>query len=98
MKRDAAIAEITHRAEALKARGAAAAFLYGSTARDEAGPASDLDLFIDIAPNRKFSLLDLAGIQRFLQEELRMRVDVTTRGSLHSRLRADIEREALRVF
>ena len=98
MRRDTAIAEIAHRADALKARGAAAAFLFGSTVRDEAGPESDVDIFIDIVPNRKFSLIDLASIHRFLQQELRTTVDVTTRGSLHPMLRADIEREALRVF
>ena len=98
MKRDSAIAEIANRATALKARGAAAAFLFGSTLRDEADDKSDLDLFIDIAPDRKFSLIDLAGIQRFLQNELHTTVDVTTRGSLHPKLRSDIERQALRVY
>jgi uncharacterized protein len=98
MDRDVAIAEIAQFSDALKARGAAAAYLFGSTARDEAKPDSDLDIFIDPAPNRKFSLIDLAGIQNFLQGELNRPVDVTTRNSLHPRLKAEIEREALRVF
>ena len=98
MKRDLAIAEIANRTTDLKARGAVAAFLFGSTMRDEADDKSDLDLFIDVMPDRKFSLVDLAGIQRFLQDELRTAVDVTTRGSLHPKLRAEIEREALRIY
>jgi uncharacterized protein len=98
MRREVVIAEIARRAEALRTRGAASAYLFGSIARGEAGPSSDLDLFIDIAPGRKFSLLDLAGIQRYLQDELKVPVDITTRGSLHPRLREQIEREARRIF
>jgi uncharacterized protein len=98
MIRAEALSEIASRADALKARGAASAFLFGSTARGDATPDSDIDLFIDLVPGRKFSLVDLAGIQRFLEGELKVPVDVTTRGSLHPLLRADIEREAVRAF
>jgi uncharacterized protein len=98
MTRDHALAEIARRAEALKARGAAAAYLFGSTARDEATSGSDLDLFIDVVPDRKFSLIDLSGIELFLTDELGIEVDVTTRDSLHPRLKAAIEREAVRAF
>ncbi len=78
--------------------GATALYLYGSTARDEAQAASDLDLFIDYDPGARFSLLDLVGIKQFLEEELAMDVDITTRNSLHPMLRADIEQSAIRVF
>jgi uncharacterized protein len=98
MNRDAAIAEISARADALKARGVAAAYLFGSTARGEERPDSDLDVFVDIQPGAKFSLLDLAGVHRILNEEIGRKVDVMTRESLHPKLRAEIEREAVRVF
>ncbi len=98
MNRDIAIAAIAARADALRARGAASAYLFGSTIRDEARPDSDLDIFIDVIPNRKFSLLDLVGLQQFLEDELRVPVDLTTRDSLHPKLRSDIEREAVRAF
>lgn len=78
--------------------GATALFVFGSTARDEAKPTSDLDLFIDHDPDQKFSLIELIGIQQFLEQELSIAVDLTTRNSLHPMLRADIERSALRVF
>ena len=97
MRRLDAIEMLGRHAEALKALGASAAYLFGSTARDCAGPASDIDLFIDIAPGRKFSLIDLAGIKLYLEDELLAKVDVVTRESLHPLIRAEIEREALRV-
>ena len=78
--------------------GATALYLYGSTARDEAQAASDLDLFIDYDPKTRFSLLDLVGIKQFLEEELAIDIDITTRNSLHPMLRADIEQSAIRVF
>ncbi|MGL5116201.1 MAG: nucleotidyltransferase family protein [Beijerinckiaceae bacterium] len=98
MNRDVAIAGIAAQAEALKARGVAAAYLFGSTARGEARPDSDLDVFVDITPGAKFSLLDLAGVYRILNEEIGRKVDVMTRESLHPKLRAEIEQEAVRVF
>jgi predicted nucleotidyltransferase len=73
-------------------------YLFGSAARDEARADSDLDLFIDYDPRKKFSLVDLVGIKHFLKDSLGVAVDVTTRDSLHSMLRQDIEKSALRVF
>ena len=98
MTRDQATFELARRADALRARGAEAAFLFGSTARDEAGGSSDLDLFIDVAPGRKFSLIDLAGMHAFLVEELGIEIDLTTRKGLHPKLRDQIESEAVRIF
>lgn len=86
------------RADALKGMGATALYLFGSTVRDEAQRSSDLDLFIDYDPTKRFSLLDLVGIKQFLEEELSVEVDVTTRSSLHPMLRTDIEQSAIRVF
>jgi len=96
--RDQAIAEIALNTEALRARGVEATYLFGSTARGEARPDSDLDIFIDIAPDEKFSLLDLAGVHRLLNESIGRKVDVTTRERLHPKLRGEIERDAVRVF
>lgn len=98
MNRERALAEIGRTAKALRERGVASAFLFGSTARDEASEESDLDLFVDIEPGRKFSLFDLAAMETFLADELGLRVDLTTRDSLHPALRRDIEERAVRVF
>ncbi|MBX9910464.1 MAG: nucleotidyltransferase family protein [Beijerinckiaceae bacterium] len=98
MTRDEATAELAGRAGALRSRGARAAFVYGSTARDEARRDSDVDIFIDIEPGRKFSLLDLIAMQRYLSDELGVEIDLRTRASLHPRLKDQIEREAIRIF
>ena len=93
-----AITRLKRIAPAVKARGATSLYLFGSVARDEAKSESDLDLFVDYDPNRKFSLVDLVDIKLFLEDELGVGVDVTTRDSLHPMLRGDIEKSAVHVF
>jgi predicted nucleotidyltransferase len=85
-------------ADAIRGMGATSLYLFGSAARDKARPDSDLDLFIDYDPARRFSLLDLVGIKQFLEEQMSAEIDVTTRDSLHPMLKDDIERSAVRVF
>ena len=72
--------------------------MYGSTARDEARPDSDLDVFIEYDPAARFSLLDLVGIKLELEDRLGIQVDVATRDGLHPRLRKRIEHSAIRIF
>lgn len=98
MNRTDAIEKLQQHADAVKGMGATALYLFGSTARNEAGRSSDLDLYIDYEPAKRFSLLDLVGIKQFLEEKLSIEVDLTTRSSLHPMLRADIEQSAVRVF
>lgn len=98
MRKDEAIALLRSEADAVRARGAARLYLFGSTARDAATPASDIDVFLDIDPEGGFSLLDLVAIKRRLEDRTGAVVDVTTRDALHPRLRGAIEASAIRVF
>ena len=81
----------------LKAKGVAALYLFGSVARGEAGPDSDIDFFID-PNNENFSLFELAGVQLLLEDVFNKTVDVTTRDSLNPKLRSKIEESAIRIF
>lgn len=98
MTRDQAIHGLQRRAEAIRAMGATSLFLFGSVARNEGREQSDLDLFIDYDTQSRFNALHLVGIKQYLERELGIRVDVTTRDSLHPMLRDDIEQTATRVF
>lgn len=93
-----AIAKLRSHADAIRAMGATSLYLYGSTARNSAVTASDLDLFVDYDPTGRFNAFDLIGIKLFLEKELALPVDLTTRDGLHPMLRSDIEQGAMRVF
>ena len=85
-----------HEAE-LHRFGVSRLFLFGSVARNEAGPESDVDLFFD-TDNPRFSLIELVDVQERVNAILGVASDVMTRASLHPMLRQRIEAEALRVF
>jgi hypothetical protein len=98
MNRTEALKKLRPFVDALKARGATSLYLFGSTARNEAGKKSDLDLFLDYDPESKFNALDLVAAKRLLQRGLGIKVDLTTRDGLHPLIRKKIEAEATRVF
>ncbi len=98
MNKADAIAGLRNQAEAVKALGATALYLFGSTVRDGATPASDLDLFVDYDGTSRFSLVELVGIKQLLEARLGVPVDVTTRDSLDPLLKDRIEAAAVRVF
>ena len=98
MNKIEAIAQLRRHAEAIKALGAASLYLFGSVARNEPEATSDLDLFIDYDRDSRFNAFDLVGIKQYLEHELGVDVDVTTRDGLHPMLRSDIEQSAIRVF
>ena len=78
--------------ELARRRGARSVRVFGSVARGDAGPGSDLDLLVEWEPGR--SLLDHAGLVQDLQELLGMRVHIGTEKSLHWYVRDRILREA----
>ncbi|MEX2740469.1 nucleotidyltransferase family protein [Rhizobium mongolense] len=67
-KRNEAIERLKRRADAIRALGATSLYLFGSVAREETGPASDLD-FIDSDPASRVSAFGLIGIKLFLEDE-----------------------------
>src|ERR1700756_1155648 len=92
------IAKLKEHAPTIRSMGATSLYVFGSTVRDEGHTARDLDLFIDYDPNGRFNAFDLVGIKLYLEDELKVPVDVTSRDGLHPMLRAEIEQTAVRIF
>ncbi len=67
--------------------------IFGSVARGEITPDSDVDILVDLAPDR--SLFDLGGLLVELQELLGCKVDVVTEKGLRPRIRDRVLREAI---
>ena len=97
MRRDEAIARLKQHESELKQLGVEHLYLFGSTARDEARPDSDVDLFFDY-PKGTLGLFGLMEVKERAAQILDCRTDIMTRDSLHKVLRADIEASALQVF
>jgi hypothetical protein len=66
--------------------------VFGSVARGEARPDSDIDFLVNLEADR--SLLDLARLLRELQALLNCPVDVVTEAGLRPRLRPKVLEEA----
>lgn len=75
------------------AHGAKNIRIFGSAARGEGGPASDVDLLVDMEQGR--NLLDLVALWQDLEELLGCRVDVITDGGISPYLRERIYAEAI---
>jgi uncharacterized protein len=72
--------------------GASNVRVFGSRAKDNARPDSDLDLIVTLNPSR--SLLDLVALKQDLEDLLPWSVDVVTENSLSPYLRDQILAEA----
>ncbi len=69
--------------------------LFGSVARDEATPASDVDLLVEF--NRPVGLFGLFALQDYLEGLLGCPVDLGTTDSLKPRIRARVLQEMVHV-
>jgi predicted nucleotidyltransferase len=67
--------------------------LFGSVARREARSDSDLDVLVDLEPDR--SLFDLGGLLMELESLLGCKVDVVTEQGLRPRIRERVLRDAM---
>jgi predicted nucleotidyltransferase len=67
--------------------------LFGSVARGEADEKSDVDVLVELEPDR--SLLGLGGILADLENLLNCKVDVVTEKGLKSRIRDRVLQEAV---
>ena len=83
---------------ALRARGITSMAVFGSRARGDHRPDSDLDLLIDVDPLQKFSLIDLSSAQFFLADLIGCRVQLTLRAGLKLAFAARVAREAVSIF
>lgn len=72
--------------------GASKVRVFGSVARGEAGPESDVDLLVELEPGR--SLLDHIALLRDLEDMLSRKVDVVNEKALHHSIRDSVLREA----
>jgi predicted nucleotidyltransferase len=69
--------------------------VFGSMAKGDAGPDSDVDLLVEFEPSR--SLVDQVGLIQDLEDLLGRHVDVVEPEGLHWLIRENVLREAIPV-
>ena len=67
--------------------------VFGSCARGDSSPSSDIDFLVDLEPGR--TLMDLGGLLMELQKLLQTRVDVATLGMLRPKVKEAAVRDAV---
>jgi hypothetical protein len=77
------------------AHGARAVELFGSAARGEDRPGSDLDFMVELEPGR--SLLDLIGLAEDLEAALGRKVETITKAGMKPRVLATARKDAIRI-
>jgi hypothetical protein len=85
---DRILAILRSHAPELQAAGLAHLRLFGSVARGEATPHSDIDLLADFDPSARISLLTLSGLQIRLSDLLGAEVDLSSSAWLKDPVRA----------
>jgi predicted nucleotidyltransferase len=86
-----------HREE-LARMGVAFLAIFGSVARDEPGPDSDVDLLVEFDPSAVIGLFKFQDIQERLEQILGTKVDLGMPDALKPRMRSRVLREAVRAI
>ena len=86
----------SHEAD-LRARGFRRAGIFGSVARNEARPSSDLDVLIEIDA-AKLTVFDYVAIKRAVAGLFPGKVDVVNAGALKPRVGQSAKRDTLYAF
>lgn len=95
MQCDEVLAILEQHRAILKTLGVHSLSLFGSVARNEARPDSDVDILVELEPPITFDRY--MDVKLYLEDQLRTRVDLVSWRSLKPQIRDVIEREAIRV-
>lgn len=98
MTRDEIITLLRASAPALRAEGVSRLAIFGSRARGDERPDSDLDVLIDVEPDSKFSLLNLSGVALTVEAATGLHTQVSMRRSLDPRMAERIADDLIEVF
>jgi predicted nucleotidyltransferase len=96
MKRDEVLAIIVAHREQLQGLGVKSLTLFGSVARDEARPDSDVDLLVEF--NRDVGLFEFIELRLYLEDILGCSVDLGTQNALREHLREPVLKDIIHAF
>jgi hypothetical protein len=80
----------------LQAMGVKSLELFGSVARDEAAPDSDVDFLVEF--DRPVKLFDFSKVRLYLEDVLGCSVDMGTQDALREHLRKPVLKDVIRAL
>ncbi|MBE0687638.1 MAG: nucleotidyltransferase family protein [Anaerolineaceae bacterium] len=95
MKRDEVLSALKQNNILAEQFGIKSLYLFGSTARDEARPDSDVDLLVEF--NRPLGLFEFIELQQKLESILGCKVDLGTKRSLKQQIKEEVLQGAILV-
>lgn len=98
LDREQLIAELQRLKPRFEHEGVTHMALFGSRARRDNRPDSDIDLLIEVDNTKKFSLLDLAGVYGIIEDELGLESSLLMRRSLGEDFKQRVAIDEVGVF
>ncbi|EKU74329.1 MULTISPECIES: nucleotidyltransferase family protein [Sphingobium] len=98
MDRNTAIDRLKAHEAQLRAMGVVSLSLFGSTARGEQRPDSDVDVAAKLVDDGRIGLFEVAAIGEAVREALGVAVDMVTEPARKARLQHEIDRDRVCVF
>ena len=92
------IATLRRHESALRARGIRHVAVFGSVARGDNRPGSDLDILVEFGPEANDSIYEYMDIKDYIASLFDGPVDAVDRDALKPRLRAPTARDAVYAF
>ena len=82
----------------LRQRGVSHAAVFGSSARGDQRPDSDIDIMVEIAADAPIGVFEYVGIVNYIEDLFPIPVDVVDRAGLKPFVRPNVERDAVYAF
>jgi predicted nucleotidyltransferase len=98
MYRDDILRTLKTHEDELRQMGVDHIALFGSCARQEERPESEIDILIDLNTKNPLDLFAYAGLKNHITSLFDRSVDVVDRAALKKRLKGVVEKEAVYVF
>jgi predicted nucleotidyltransferase len=98
MDKEDIIARLRENEAALRARGVAHAALFGSRATGTAGPDSDTDIMIELAPDAHVTVYEYVALKDYIAQLFDGPVDVVNRDGLKPYVRPAPTEHAIYAF